>query len=221
MSKNPFAPDYDDLPETLAIFPLEGVLLLPNGHLPLNVFEPRYLAMVDDAMAGSRMIGIVQPDLPARANGDEIAVYKTGCAGKITEFSETEDGRYEIKLNGISRFKIKEEHPEDAAGFRRVRPDWTDFANDLKKVDCLNINRDKLVALLKPYFESEGMECDWDAVQTAPDGKLMTCLAMASPFSPAEKQALLEAPCCKTRAEDFLKLLEVAVCDRQNCGRQH
>ncbi len=213
MNHNPYAPDFNALPETLAVFPLEGVLLLPAGGLPLNVFEPRYLAMVEDSLAADRLIGMIQPK-------DGEALYDTGCAGKITEFSETPDGRYRIMLTGICRFKIREELKTDEP-YRRIRPGWEPYKDDLAPRDCLDIDRRKLTALLQSYFTAQDMNCDWGAIEKAPDGKLITCLAMICPFDPQEKQALLEAPCCKTRAETFMTMLEMAVKSRKDCGSCH
>ncbi len=204
--KNPFAPDFNDLPEILPVFPLRGALLLPSGRLPLNIFEPRYLAMVERAMATNRLIGMVQP----RDDGDPPALYETGCAGKIIEFSETPDGRYLITLAGIARFRISKELGQDN-GYRRVSAIWNGFEEDLTQSGCLGLDRKALNGLLGQYFEMQGMSCDWDAVETATDGRLITCLSMVCPFDPAEKQALLEADCCKTRAGMFMTMLEMAL----------
>ncbi len=192
MSQNPFAPDFKDLPENLPIFPLSGVLLLPCGQLPLNIFEPRYLAMIEAALSGDRIIGMVQPrDKAVKEIRDDTPVFETGCAGKITEFNEMADGRYLITLTGISRFRIEEELAVNE-GYRRVKPDWSAYGNDLNESKCLNLDRKKLKTLLHKYFDREGMDCDWGAVDDAPDGKLITCLSMVCPFDPCEKQALLD-----------------------------
>lgn len=204
----------DDLPESLPIFPLGGVLLLPRGRLPLNIFEPRYLAMVEDAMAGKRIIGMIQPRDEKTAD-----VFKTGCAGKITEFSETDDGRYLITLTGVCRFDVDEELPQ-SRGYRRVRPRWSKYEKDLAEPGCPGLNKDRLTALLRKYFNQQDMTCDWGAVEGAPDDKLITCLAMICPFDPSEKQALLEAQCGKTRADMFMTMLEMAVCG-PGCDKKH
>lgn len=213
MTKNVFAPDFDALPKVLPVFPLEGVLLLPCGRLPLNIFEPRYLAMVEAALGTDRLIGMIQPDQGG-------ALYKTGCAGKITEFSETEDGRYLITLSGVSRFHVMEEL-DGVDGYRRVKPSWLAFEKDLDAQTCSDLDRDRLKALLQKYFQKQDMDCDWDKIEGAPDGKLITCLSMVCPFDPQEKQALLEAPCCNTRADMFLTMLEMAVCADIGCTSQH
>lgn len=220
MNHNPYAPAFSDLPQALPIFPLTGVLLLPCGNLPLNIFEKRYLAMVDDALAGDRMIGMIQPrDPKIETITDNTPVFKTGCAGKITEFNETGNGRYLIKLTGISRFDINSEIPVNR-GYRRVKPEWTAYKSDLEEIS-VDMDRNKLKSLLRKYFDNEGMTCDWDAIEDTPDGKLITCLSMVCPLDPSEKQALLEAKCNNTRAKMFITLLEMAVCGDKLCKSQH
>lgn len=204
---------YESFPAELPIFPLGGVLLLPRGQLPLNIFEPRYVAMVDDALRGARMIGMIQPD----ENGD---LYKVGCAGRITSYNETTDGRYEIVLTGISRFRIETELAQQS-GYRRVRAGWSDFAADSKPMTCLDMDRVRLKALLKNYFQQQGLTCSWDAVDGAADEKLITSLAMICPFDAKEKQALLEAACCKERAKLFMTLLEMQTGHDCGCGHKH
>jgi Lon protease-like protein len=201
-----------DLPSVLPLFPLSGVLLLPRGHLPLNVFEPRYIAMVDDALKHSRMIGMIQP-----RNPDSPAdLFRTGCAGRITSFAETEDGRYLITLTGLCRFAVTEELPPQN-GYRRARVDGGAYRNDFKPVECLDIDRRELRAMLKEYFTLQDMSCDWEAIDNAPDERLITCLSMICPFDAGEKQALLEAGCCRERAEKFMTMLRMALHDREEC----
>jgi Lon protease-like protein len=202
---------FDDLPGELPIFPLGGVLLLPRGQLPLNIFEPRYVAMVDTAMASHRLIGMVQTK-------DDGSIYTVGCAGRITSYNETADGRYEIVLTGICRFRFDEELSQ-INGYRRVKPQWGDYAKDMQSMTCLDIDRGKLRKLLKDYFEKQGLTCSWDAVDQASDEKLMTTLAMICPFDAKEKQALLETPCCKDRAKLFITLLEMECTG--SCGCKH
>ncbi|MDB2682798.1 LON peptidase substrate-binding domain-containing protein [Alphaproteobacteria bacterium] len=203
MDNNPYAPKFEDLPDILPIFPLAGVLLLPYGELPLNIFEPHYVKMFDDAMSGNRLIGMIQPK-----NDNEI--YTTGCVGKIIEFNETPDGRYMVKLSGISRFALSEELTVTTP-YRQIKPDWNAYQEDLDPVKCLGINREKLTELLGIYFSEQELSCDWTKVHEASDGRLITCLSMICPFDASEKQALLEAPCCKTRAQTFMTMLEMAV----------
>jgi Lon protease-like protein len=207
MEQNAFAQDFATLPALLPVFPLSSALLLPMGHLPLNIFEPRYKQMVEHALAGPRLIGMIQPRNPEDKTPQLL---KTGCAGKIIEFAETPDGRYLIKLCGVYRFDIVAECKSDHL-YRSITPDWSPYKDDATASTCLNLNRTELKDLLQAYFEKHEMQCDWGAVEGVTDGKLITCLSMVCPFNPAEKQALLEAPCCKTRAAMFMTLLELAV----------
>lgn len=193
---------FEDLPSEMPIFPLAGVLLLPRGQLPLNVFEPRYLSMVDDAMRSHRLIGMIQP----KDNGE---LYTVGCAGRIFSYHETMDGRTEIVLSGVCRFKIKNELSQKD-GYRRITPDWADYQKDMEPMGCLDLDRPAFSKQLKTYFEQQGLSCSWNAVQEASDEKLITCLAMICPFEASAKQALLETPCCRERAKLFMTLLEMA-----------
>ena len=197
--------DDENLPDVLPIFPLSGVLLLPRGHLPLNIFEPRYMAMVNAALKTDRMIGMIQP---VEYQADEL--YKVGCAGRIISFEETDDGRYLITLEGVSRFHVAAEL-ESAEGYRRVKVSWDEFKNDNVPMKCLDLDKPKLVALLEGYFEQEGLSCSWDAIEESGDEKLITCLSMICPFDAKEKQVLLEAGCCKERAQKFMTMLDMAV----------
>lgn len=192
------------LPNDLPIFPLEGVLLLPRGELPLNIFEPRYLAMVDHAFKTDRLIGMIQPK-------KENEFYGIGCAGRVTSFEEAPDGRYLIGLTGICRFELKEELPKHTEGFRRVTPDWSAYKKDLDPVNCLDLDRSKLIDMLRQFFDMHDLTCDWDAIKQAPDERLITCLSMICPFDPKEKQALLEAACCNERANLFMTILEMSL----------
>src|SRR4051812_23123661 len=154
------------LPEVLPIFPLIGVLLLPRGRLPLNIFEPRYLAMTRDAMGAERMIGMIQPADPNDPGGNP-PVYRTGCAGRITSFSETEDGRFLITLTGIARFDVKEELPL-LRGYRRVATEWSSYRGDLDPEED-DIDRERLLAVLKVFFKVHGIAADWDTIRQTPD----------------------------------------------------
>ena len=195
------------LPMEIPVFPLTGVLLLPRGRLPLNIFERRYLAMFDDAIAGDRMIGMIQPSDP-RA-GEPPPLFEVGCAGRITSFSETGDGRYIVALDGVSRFRVAEEL-QLHRGYRRVVADWSPFSADLVEEEFA-FDRDRLVALLQSYFRQHGLSANWDAIGQAPDERLLTSLAMICPFEPSEKQALLEAGCLSERARLMMSLLEIAI----------
>jgi len=204
------------LPAILPIFPLTGVLLLPRGRLPLNIFEPRYLAMTRDALAGERLIGMVQPSDPAAA-GSNPPVYPTGCAGRITSFSETDDGRYLITLTGISRFRIGEELPL-LDGYRRVVPQWGEFTHDLAGEDEASFDRNRLLRGLRGYFQQHQISADWDAVTAVPGERLVTSIAMICPFDPSEKQALLEAPDLEERARLLTAIVEMAALQQPRDG---
>ena len=197
------------LPVILPIFPLTGVLLLPRGRLPLNIFEPRYLAMTRDALAGERLIGMVQPSDPT-ASGSNPTVYPTGCAGRITSFSETDDGRFLITLTGTSRFRIREELPM-LEGYRRVVPDWHEFARDLGNEEEPGFDRERLLRGLKGYFQQHQISADWDAITSVSGDRLVSSIAMICPFDPSEKQALLEASDLAERARLLTAIVEMAV----------
>ena len=204
------------LPTILPIFPLTGVLLLPRGRLPLNIFEPRYLAMTRDALAGDRLIGMVQPSNPG-ASGDNPPVYPTGCAGRITSFAETEDERFLITLTGTCRFRIRDELPL-LEGYRRVVPEWSGFARDLDSEDEPAFDRERLMRGLKGYFQQHQISADWDAINSVPGERLVTSVAMVCPFEPSEKQALLEASDLNERARLLTAMVEMALMHRSVDG---
>jgi hypothetical protein len=195
------------LPDIIPIFPLTGVLLLPRGKLPLNIFEPRYLAMTRDALGGERLIGMIQPSDP-QEGGMNPAVYPIGCAGRITSFSETDDGRYLITLTGVSRFRIREELPL-LSGYRRVVPEWGGFGADLEPAEA-GFDREGLVRELKTYFAQRQIEADWSLIDKTPAEHLVSSIAMLCPFAPNEKQALLEAATLDARAELLTALVGMA-----------
>jgi Lon protease-like protein len=213
MSPNPFDPTFDQLPEIVPIFPLTGVLLLPRGKLPLNIFEPRYLAMTEDALSGNRMIGIIQPSDPL-SRASVPPVYPIGCAGRITSFSETDDGRYLITLTGVCRFETVRELPI-VRGYRRVDVSWERFAADLDEPGPALFDRARLVEGLRTYFKIQGISANWDAVESTPDEKLVTSLAMICPFEPSEKQALLECGSLSERASMMIAIIEMSVLDKR------
>jgi uncharacterized protein len=204
------------LPAILPIFPLTGVLLLPRGRLPLNIFEPRYLAMTRDALAGERLIGMVQPSEPG-ASGENPPVYPIGCAGRITSFTETEDGRFLITLTGICRFRIRDELPL-LEGYRRVVPEWGEFARDLESDGEPGFDRERLMRGLRAYFQRHQISADWDAITSVAGERLVTSIAMICPFEPSEKQALLEAPDLDERARLLTAIVEMAVLNRPSDG---
>ncbi len=199
---------HGDLPAEFPIFPLTGALLLPRGKLPLNIFEPRYLAMVEDALAERRCIGMIQPDETRHAGETGPALYRVGCLGRLVSFSETEDGRYLITLAGLSRFKVAEEL-SPRRGYRRVRASFTPFAADLEAAEEPLTDRAALVGALRVYFQARGFDANWGAIDGMDDEALVTTLAMVCPFGPAEKQALIEAPPGAERAEALLALLRM------------
>ncbi|MBE3640534.1 LON peptidase substrate-binding domain-containing protein [Mangrovicoccus algicola] len=199
-----------DLPPTLPVFPLPGALLLPRARLPLHIFEPRYLAMLDDTLKTShRLIGMIQPcEAPG---GREKSLHAIGCAGRVTGFSETEDGRYMITLSGISRFRIEREASGFAA-YRRMDVRWDGFGRDLGPAETDgNFDRGRFLALLERYFAQAGLSTDWDSLKEAENELLVNSLSMLCPFEPEDKQALLEAPSLSTRRETLVTLIEFAL----------
>ncbi len=195
--------DPKGLPKQLAIFPLDGALIFPRGSLPLNIFEPRYLDMVRDAMAGSRMIGMIQAK-------DGNSLYDVGGIGKIDQFTETKDGRYMIVLSGITRFRVVQELQTTTA-YRQVQADYSDFLNDFRQPTPLDATtRVSLEEGLKAYLDAEGLSADWEAVKQADDETLVHTLAGVCPFDPAEKQALLEADDLPRRAATLEALMRFA-----------
>ena len=199
----------DELPRVIPIFPLPGVMLLPRGRLPLNIFEPRYLQMTQDAMAEHRMIGMIQPADP-NASLEAPEVYPVGCAGRITSFSETPDNRFLITLTGVCRFAVARELEPDGLLYRRVRADYEPFAGDLPEPAPIALDRSRLMPALRAYFDRRGLTADWDAIDRADDEALVICLAMACPFEPSEKQALLECRGESERAAMMQALFEMA-----------
>lgn len=212
-----FDPTFEDLPPEIPVFPLTGVLLLPGATLPLNIFEPRYLNMTDAALAGSRMIGMIQPSGPN--TGDNPELYGTGCAGRIVAFSETDDGRYLITLHGVIRFDLAEELPL-RGGFRVVRPDWTPYRHDIGEEETDGIDRDRILQSLHAYFTQNKVDANWQAIKEAPLGRLVNSLAMMIPFQPSEKQAFLEARALADRADILTALLEMALASNEDYEKQ-
>jgi len=215
-----FDPSFEALPDRIAIFPLTGVLLLPRGDLPLNIFEPRYLNMVSDALGADRMIGMIQPKVhESREVGPPV--YRTGCAGRIVRFEETPDGRFLITLRGVCRFDVAAELP-GCRGYRPVTPDWSHYRDDLNADASAGLDRERLLGALRGYFEAQGIAADWNAIESSPDERLITCLAMICPFAPPEKQALLEAPTLAERAAVLTALVEMSAHGRSDgeCSRQ-
>jgi len=202
-----------ELPALIPIFPLAGVLLLPGGKLPLHIFEPRYRDMVRDALAGARVIGMIQPTDPACPD-PRPEVYRTGCAGRIVEDRVTDDGRYYVTLQGVCRFRVAEELAA-ATRYRQARVDWAPFGADLASgEEDRGIDRARLLPALKAYLQLAGIPADWKAVESAPSAALVNYLAMICPFAPSEKQALLEAVDVGERGRVMTALIEMAVLEK-------
>jgi Lon protease-like protein len=195
-----------DLPSGIPIFPLPGAILLPGAELPLNIFEPRYVAMVDATLAASRLIGMIQPGLGA-GDDHETTLSRVGCAGRITTFQETEDGRYLIVLKGVARFEVAEETTR-ATPFRTVKPNWKTFAGDLdESADGSRLDVSALKETFRSYLERNALETDWSAIGEAPPAKLVNALSQMCPFTNLEKQALLEARTLQDRCDTLGVLL--------------
>ena len=209
MTGSGFSTEFHNLPASLPVFPLGGVLLLPYGRLPLNIFEQRYLAMTDDALRSERLIGIIQPTSEVEGQQKFPPLYKTGCAGRITAFSETDDGRYLVTLLGICRFDVEDE-VDSTRGYRRVVPNWEPFRSDVVKRDKFDIDKERLLVALRGYFEKKTIDADWEAINRMNNVQLITTLAMICPFNATEQQALLVAEKIEDRASTMISLLEMA-----------
>lgn len=209
-----------DLPEIIPVFPLPGALLLPRGQMPLNIFEPRYLAMVDDALRdGHRLIGMIQPDIAhSPKNSDKPALFRVGCVGRITQLAESGDGRYILELTGVSRFKVVAEL-EVLTAYRQCKVDFFAFADDFTaRVGEDEVNREALLVALADFLKANNLKVDWEGVESAPNEALVNALAMMSPYGPAEKQAMLEAPDLKTRAEILIAVTEMDLAKKRTSG---
>ena len=213
-ARNPFEPSFEQLPDTLPIFPLSGVLLLPGGKLPLNVFEPRYLAMVRAALQSpDRLIGMVQPiDANADRNlqaDHRPAVHQVGCAGRIVSFEETPDGRYQLILSGLIRFRISHELPMAKGGYRRIVPNYQPFAHDMAEHEFQLADRPRVLAILQEYLKTRQARLDWKGIEEVADDELVVAMAQMSPLDPEEKQSLLECPDLDAVVEMMVALFEV------------
>ncbi|HYF54613.1 MAG TPA: LON peptidase substrate-binding domain-containing protein [Salinarimonas sp.] len=197
-----------DPPGLIPLFPLPGALLLPRGQMPLNVFEPRYLAMIDDAIRGERVIGMIQPD--AEGGGSPLVpkLYRAGCAGRITQFAETGDGRLLVTLTGIARFAVLQEIPATTP-YRQAQVSYEPYASDfVARAGEEAVDREAVVRALRDFVSAHKLQVDWKGVNEAPNEALVNALCMMSPFGPREKQAMLEAPDLKTRAEILVAVTE-------------
>ena len=208
----------EKLPAVTPIFPLIGVLLLPGGRLPLNIFEPRYLEMTQDAMASHRIIGMIQPADP-HSRDFESDIYHTGCAGLVSEFEETADNRILVTLTGVCRFEVANELPLEGLLYRRVAARYQSYACDLIQENAIALDRDRLISALRKFFAARGIDADWSAIDEMCNEDLMTSFAMACPFGPSEKQALLECRETEERSAMFQALLEMAAHERNGTER--
>jgi Lon protease-like protein len=210
----------DALPAVIPVFPLPGALLLPRGQMPLNIFEPRYLAMIDDALRSEhRLIGMIQPD-PTHPGPDENKphLFRVGCVGRMTQFAESGDGRYLIQLTGIARFRIEEELPVSTP-YRQCRVAYQPFIDDFtarKGED--EVDRKALLRALTAFLKANNLKADWEGIENAPNEALVNALAMMSPYDAAEKQAMLEAPDLKTRAEILVAVTEIELAKSKTPG---
>ena len=208
------------LPDVIPVFPLPGALLLPRGQMPLNIFEPRYLAMIDDALRSPyRMIGMIQPDPthPGR-DANKPQLFNVGCIGRMTQFAESGDGRYLIQLTGIARFRVEEELAV-ATAYRQCRVTYRPFIDDFtarKGED--EVDRKALLRALTAFLKANNLKADWDGIENAPNEALVNALAMMSPYDVAEKQAMLEAPDLKTRAEILVAVTEIELAKSKTSG---
>ncbi len=209
-----------ELPEVIPVFPLAGALLLPRGQMPLNVFEPRYLALVDDSFRdGHRLIGMIQPDAAhSKADAEKPKLFSVGCVGRITQLAESGDGRYLLELTGVARFKVVEELSALTA-YRQCRVDYFPFADDFtaRKGEG-EVDRKLLLSVLTDFLKANRLKVDWEGIEAAPNEALVNALAMMSPYGPAEKQALLEAPDLKTRAEILVAVTQMDLAKKRTSG---
>jgi Lon protease-like protein len=218
----PINADYrgpSDLPEVIPVFPLPGALLLPRGQMPLNIFEQRYLAMVDDSFRdGHRLIGMIQPDVAHSPSEEKPALFRVGCVGRITQFAEAGDGRYILELTGIARFRIKQEVTV-LTPYRQCRVDYFPFIDDFTaRKGEEAVDREALIEVLRDFLKANNLKVDWEGVESAPNEALVNALAMMSPYGAPEKQAMLEAPDLKTRAEILIAVTEMDLAKKRTSG---
>ena len=210
----------DAVPAVIPVFPLPGALLLPRGQMPLNIFEPRYLAMIDDALrSGHRLIGMIQPD-PAHQGAEESKphLFQIGCVGRMTQFAESGDGRYLIQLTGVSRFRIAQELVVTTP-YRQCKVTYHPFADDfIARKGEDEVDRKSLLRALSTFLKANNLKADWDGIENAPNEALVNALAMMSPYDAAEKQAMLEAPDLKTRAEILVAVTEIELAKSKTSG---
>src|SRR6266536_2887433 len=208
-----------DLPDVIPVFPLPGALLLPRGQMPLNIFEPRYLAMVDDALRdGHRLIGMIQPDISHSRDEARPELFRVGCVGRITQLAESGDGRYILELTGVARFKVVEEISALTA-YRQCKVDFFAFVDDFTpRMGEDEVDREALLKVLADFLKANNLKVDWEGVESAPNEALVNALAMMSPYGPPEKQAMLEAMDLKTRAEILIAVTEMDLAKKRTSG---
>jgi len=208
-----------DLPQVIPVFPLPGALLLPRGQMPLNIFEPRYVAMIDDALRdGHRLIGMIQPDVAHTGAALKPPLFRVGCIGRITQLAESGDGRYLIELTGVARFRVEQEL-DVKTEYRQCRVSYAPFADDFiaRKGEVL-VDREAVLNALRNFMKANNLQADWEGIDKAPNEALVNALSMMSPYGPAEKQALLEAPDLKTRAELLVAITEIELAKKNTEG---
>ena len=208
-----------DLPHTIPVFPLPGALLLPRGQMPLNIFEPRYIEMVDDSLRdGHRLIGMIQPHPAHSDNADRPALFKVGCVGRITQIAETGDGRYLMQLTGIARYQVEEELAV-ATAYRQCRVSFVPFADDfVARKGEEAVDRKALLEALSAFLKANKLKTDWQGIESAPNEALVNALAMMAPYGAVEKQALLEAPNLKIRADMLVAITEMELAKKKTDG---
>ncbi|MEN3952782.1 LON peptidase substrate-binding domain-containing protein [Iodidimonas sp. SYSU 1G8] len=208
--------DWTQLPDILPVFPLTGALLLPRGALPLNIFEARYRTMIEDALKGRRVIGMVQPRT-LESESQEPPVYDIGCAGRLTAFQELEDGRYIITLTGIRRFRIVEELARTTP-YRLFKVDYAGFMRDFEPETAHSANRDYFLKLIRQYVDLQGYQVDWDMIENTDTETLIHASSTLAPWAPNEKQALLEAADIERRYQTLIALYEMAIAQAAGTG---
>jgi Lon protease-like protein len=208
-----------DLPQVIPVFPLPGALLLPRGQMPLNIFEPRYVAMIDDALRdGHRLIGMIQPDVAHTGAALKPPLFRVGCVGRITQLAESGDGRYLIELTGVARFRVEQEL-DVKTEYRQCRVTFAPFADDfIARKGEVSVDREAVLNALRNFMKANNLQADWEGIDKAPNEALVNALSMMSPYGPAEKQALLEAPDLKTRAELLVAITEIELAKKNTEG---
>jgi uncharacterized protein len=208
-----------DLPEVIPVFPLPGALLLPRGQMPLNIFEPRYLAMIDDSLRdGHRLVGMIQPDAIHAGKKGEPPLFNVGCVGRITQLAESGDGRYLLELTGVARFRVEEELPVKTE-YRQCRVTYAPFADDfIARKGEDQVDREAVLTALRAFMKANDLKADWEGIDQAPNEALVNALSMMSPYGAPEKQALLEAPDLKTRAELLVAITEIELAKKNTEG---